>query len=489
MLPIEALQSRIAKSELGQEWINNLLLNKDIWSVEELGYGEEESKIERIRNIYFEGFSLSWLKLLTKLTALSTAREGNVLGTAKCRVLYLKQFDSFLLEEGCSQPELISGSLIEKFITTGSTKNRQRTIAYVSKLWAEEQWLKLPYTPRRYKNPIPSIKTIPEAVLHQIYKNFDLFPPPLERLFRLQLALGCRIGEMLRMPCQCLKREGEQWFLLRWAEKRKHWRFYQVHPAVAELVREQQKFLEKQFGSNSEFDKLFGKVSASPHDGVKRISRTEGNRFDIEPVYLPEVLARGLISNWLRNFSETANLIDKQGNRFHLTSHKFRRTKASIMAYCEAEDEYIAAVLGHGSLDMLPHYRKRSLERLEKEANAKGYVDKYGRLTDFKPRKRRYERLAELLKVNTPLGECHRPTMLGDCQYRYACLSCDHHRVTLEDKPKLKTEVELLQKDLNIAQIKGQERRVTEINRLLKLLKDRLKGLGKLEQLQEDSHA
>ena len=37
------------------------------------------------------------------------------------------------------------------------------------------------------------------------------------------------------------------------------------------------------------------------------------------------------------------------------------------MAYCEAEDEYIAAVLGHGSLDMLPHYRKRSLERLEKD--------------------------------------------------------------------------------------------------------------------------
>ena len=89
----------------------------------------------------------------------------------------------------------------------------------------------------------------------------------------------------------------------------------------------------------------------------------------------------------------------------------FRRTKANIMAYCEAEDEYIAAVLGHGSLDMLPHYRQRSLERLEKEANARGYVDMYGRVTGFKPKKRRYERLAELLKVTTPLGECHRPTM------------------------------------------------------------------------------
>lgn len=109
-------------------------------------------------------------------------------------------------------------------------------------------------------------------------------------------------------------------------------------------------------------------------------------------------------------------------------------------------------------------------------------------MTNFKPRKRRYERLAELLKVTTPLGECHRPTMLGDCQYRYACLSCDHHRVTLEDKPKLEADVERLQKDLTQAQTAGQEQRVTEINRLLKLLQDRQFGLEQLEQLQPENH-
>ncbi|MBW4533666.1 MAG: tyrosine-type recombinase/integrase [Pleurocapsa minor HA4230-MV1] len=488
MLSIKALQERIAKSELGKEWINNPLLNKDVWSVEELGYSEEESKIKTIRNIYFQKFSLSWLKLLTKLTVLSIVREKIGLDTVKRRVNYLKQFDSFLLEEGIIQPELISGSLIEKFITIDSQQERQSTITYVSKLWAEEQWLKLPYTPRKYKTKTPSIKAIPEEVLHQIYEKFDLFPPPLERLLRLQLVLGCRIGEMLRMPRRCLKTEGEQWFLLRWIEKRKHWRFYQVHPAVAELIREQQKFLDKELGSNSEFDKLFGKISIASHDGVKGINKTGTNRFDVKPVYLPSVLTYTSIHCWLQDFREIADLKDKHNNRFELTSHMFRRTKASVMAYCEAEDEYIAAVLGHGSLDMLPHYRKRSLERLEKEANAKGYVDKYGRLTSFKPRKRRYERLAELLKVSTLLGECHRPTMLGDCQYRYSCLSCDHHRVTLENKPELEADVESLQKDLTQAQTVGQERRVTEINRLLKLLKDRLEGLRKLEQLQGDNH-
>ena len=71
--------------------------------------------------------------------------------------------------------------------------------------------------------------------------------------------------------------------------------------------------------------------------------------------------------------------------------------------------------------------------------------------------------------------------MLGDCQYRYACLSCDHHRVTLEDKPKLITDIQRLRQDLKQAKKEGQNRRVTEINRLLKLLDTRLKGLKKLK--------
>ncbi len=486
MLPIEALQEKIGNSELGREWINDPLMNQDVWLVEELGYTGEESKIQRIRNIHFEQFCLPWLKLLAKFTVLAIVRKKHGLTVIKERVLLLRQLDQFLITEGYSQPELITDFLMQKFVATGSKgarKNRQSTIAYVSRLWAEEQLLRLPYTSRKYKKETPKIETIPEEVLHQIYENFDLFPPPLERLFRLQLVLGCRVGEMLRIPRQCLKKEDNQWFLLRWVQKRKHWRFYQIHSAVAELVREQQKFLDAQLGSDSDFDKLFCKLSTSSMDGV-----SPGGKFGVEPVYLPELISNQMICRWLRDFSEKADLKDKHGNRFHLQSHMFRRTKASVMAYCEVEDEYIATVLGHGSLDMLPHYRKRSLERLEKEAYAKGYVDMYGHVTDFKPRKRRYERLADLLKVSTPLGECHRPTMLGDCQYRYACLSCDHHRVTLEDKPKLEADIQRLQQDLEQAQTASQERRVTEINRLLGLLKTRLQGLEKLEILKRQNH-
>lgn len=78
--------------------------------------------------------------------------------------------------------------------------------------------------------------------------------------------------------------------------------------------------------------------------------------------------------------------------------------------------------------------------------------------------------------------------MLGDCQYRYACLSCEHHRVKLEDKQKLETDIQCLQQDLKQATTSGQERRVTEINRLLELLNNRLQGLKNLEKLKGENH-
>ncbi len=476
---LQVLNKRIAESKLGNKWINDPLINQDIWPIEKLGDFEEESTIHKNRNFYFQDFLLPWLKLLTKLTVKASVRQRHCLGTITMRITCLKQLDKFLVSQGYGQPELINDNILGEFVCQGS-QNRKKVINYVVKLWAEEQWLKLEYTSRNYKITTPKIEVIPEEVLFKIYKNFDLFPPPLERLFRLQIVLGSRLGEMLRIPRQCLKQEGDDWFLLRWVEKRKQWKFSQVHPLVVELVKEQQKFLNNHLISEFNFDKLFCKISTAYHEGAKGGK----NRFTIEPIYKPEILSISVINQWLRAFSEKADLQDKYGNRFNLKSHQFRRTKASIMAYCGTEDEYIATVLGHSSLDMLPHYRQRSLDRLEKETKTKGYVDMYGQVTAFKPRKRRYEKLAEILKVNTTLGECHRPTMLGDCQYRYACLNCIHHRVSLDDKEKLEIDFQQLQNNLEQAQIANQEKRVTEINRLLELLETRLQGLMQLQYSQ-----
>jgi integrase len=480
---LETLQERIALSELGKQWINDPLMNQDFWSLLELGYSQEECRINGHYHLYFHKFSLPWLKRLTQLTIKASIRERYSLGRVIHRLGCLNHLDRFLCNYGYTQPQFLTEALLHQFISEINSGNRQNAIAYALNLWKEEQWLEISFIPIKLKQNPPKIETIPEEVLYQIYEKFDLFPPTIERLFRLQLALGCRIGEILTMPRHSLKQEGDKWFLLRWVEKRQHWRFVQIHPHVAELVQEQQRFLDAQFGRDSEFDKLFCTVYTH-HQSIPWADR----ELDTTLFYKPQTITRLRISNWLTNFREAADLKDKHGNRFKLTSHMFRRTKASIMAHCEVEDEYIAAVLGHSSLDMLPHYRQRSLIRLEKEANLKGYVDMYGRVTSFKPRKTRYEKLANLLKVSTPLGECHRPTMLGDCQHRYACLSCPHHRITLSDKSQLEADLNRLQQNHYQAQKDGQERRATEIANLLALIKNRFDGLSELQNLQEQKN-
>lgn len=487
-LSFQSFQERTFQSELGQIFANEPLLPQDIWALSDLGYSEE-SQMRNRDNLLFCNFSLPWLKLLTKLTVLARTRQKHSLALILTEVYALNQLDEFLRERGYIQPNSLTDNLLRDFITSSATGefNRHRTIMFATRLWSEEGWLKISFTPSRLKKCLPKIEIIPEEVLHQVYENFDLFPPMLERLFRLQIALGCRIGEMLVMPYQCLKREEDRWFLLRWIEKRKEWKFFQVHPLVSELVQSQQKFIKTELGNESKFDKLFCWLSTAMWSGSKNKSGTyQSCRFEMIPVYQAKPLTCKLICLWLKAFSEVAELRDKQGNHFSLHSHMFRRTKASIMAHCETEDEYIASVLGHASLEMLPHYRKRSLERLENVAQTKAYVDMYGRVTTFKPRKRRYEKLAELLKVSTPLGECHRPVMLGDCQARYACLSCIYHRVTEEDQPQLEADRQYLQQDLEQAETAGQQRRIIEIQRLLALVNNRLQGLSELQLLIEE---
>ena len=357
-LSLETLQERIAQSELGEAWSQNTLLQNDIWSLTDLGCTPEQLSNISTRKLYFKQFQLHWLKFLAKLTVLAQIDEKRDPDSVRKCVSILHHLDTFLLDQGYSQASELSNHLLQEFIAQGTDsvrQTRQRFISYATKLWAEEDWLKINLELTRYKPLERKVEVIPEEVLNQIYNNFDLLPLMLERLFRLQLALGLRISEILMLPRHCLKHEGEQWFIKRWVGKRKVWKFFPIHSLVAEVIQEQQRFLNEQFGVDSEFDRLFCWMSSAARHGAKQ-PRANATRFEIEPIYRPKLFNTQCIGFWLRDFSKIANLKDKYGNPFGMTSHMFRRTKASIMAYCNTEDEYIAAILGHASLDMLPPF-------------------------------------------------------------------------------------------------------------------------------------
>lgn len=214
-VPLADLYERVKQSELGSQWVDDPLMQQDVWPLTALGFDEEQCRVLGERNVHFTRITLPWLKYLAKLTARARARERCSFDRIITETNCLTHLNEFLLAHGCSQPAGITESLLKAFILAGNKGHRYRTLVFATRLWAEEGWLTLPFTPMRMRKPTPKVETIPEEVLHQIYEQLDLFPPPLERLFRLQIALGCRISEMLLMPRHCLKQEGERWFLLR----------------------------------------------------------------------------------------------------------------------------------------------------------------------------------------------------------------------------------------------------------------------------------
>lgn len=477
-LLIEGLQEKIEHSELGQALLQHPLMKEDIWSLRALEFPAHELDRSARRNLYFDAFGLSWLKHLAKLTVLQRRNERHGVSVIASSTRTLRQLDEYLRQQGWSLPEDLCDSLLKQFIVQyklSCQKIAQASLMYATRLWNEEGWLTVNYVPLKYQQPTPKVEALPEQVLHQFYENLYRFPSMLERLFRLQLALGWRIGALLQTPRHCLKQEGETWYLKRWIEKRKKWQFVQIHPTVAEVVQAQQRFLDRQFGRGSNFNYLFCWLSVAAWS--THVAYSKATRFEIEPVYEPKNLGINRIVDWLGFFAEEVGLQDLEGKPFHVTSHMLRRTKASIMAYCETEDEYIAAVLGHANLNMLPHYRQASLDRLEREAKQTAYVDMHGQVTVYKPKRTRYEHLYDRMMVHTQLGECHRPSMLGDCELRYACLNCQYHRVTVKDLPLLKQDQTNLLNDLDKAKSQGNTRKLTEISMLIQVINTRLKGL------------
>jgi len=63
-----------------------------------------------------------------------------------------------------------------------------------------------------------------------------------------------------------------------------------------------------------------------------------------------------------------------------------------------------------------------------------------------------------------------------------------HHRVTEADIPQLQADRRQMALDLERAKAAQQERRVTEIQRLLELVDNRLRGLAELQKMREENH-
>ena len=96
MLTLKMLQERVASSDYGREWINDPLMNQDIWELTELGYSAVECRINARYKLHLDDISLPWIKYQSKLTIRATARARFSIGRITHHVSDLKCLDKFL---------------------------------------------------------------------------------------------------------------------------------------------------------------------------------------------------------------------------------------------------------------------------------------------------------------------------------------------------------------------------------------------------------
>lgn len=333
--------------------LNNPLLQKDIWyTIDDLGLETHEH--QKILNINFSKIQPSWLNILSKLYVLTRANLKLSVAYIKEDVSHLKKFALFLQEKCVEHPKYIDHLIFEEFdywMRLTGVKERTISLHYTTlqnffETCRIEKWLNVNtyWLHGRRTNSTPNndeIDYIPEEVWNQLEENLHNFAEPMQRKILIIRTLGLRIGELLNLPLDCLRKRGEQWRLrLKETEKFKIEDEMPIPLDLVPVIREQQEYIRQNLGKD--YNKLF-------------CSSNKGRGFKFYPT--PRVMYIHTFNSYLNNLAQEYNIRTKDGQVWHFNSHQFRRTVATIMTNAGIRDLIIQKYLRHRNPDMQNHYK------------------------------------------------------------------------------------------------------------------------------------
>ncbi len=475
----------IAKNIAAKKLLKNPLLQKNLWrTVDDLGL--KINQHDRILTINFRPIEQECLNLLSKLYILSKSQRNYSARYLKNEVGCLAKFSQFISLKSLVNPEQIDNQLFEEFdyylhsyvnkITKKPLSERSISIHYTSlsnffKLCHQEDWLEVNtyWFKGRYKKSEPKnddIDYIPEEVWQQLDDNLHHLPQPLQRMILVLRATGLRIGELLNLSLNCLRKRGKQWRLRFLTEK------YLVEdelPICEELVviiQQQQEYIKKQF--DNKYHNLFG-------------SNESGSGYSYKPS--PKIMQVETFNRWLNKLATEHNICNKKGEIWKFRSHQFRKTVATIMTNAGVRDLIIQKYLRHRSPEMQNYYKHLlkqvigdEYQELMKETK---YVDSTGKIVaTYKPNNLITELMRRKMhQITTQYGECHRPILKSPCQTVNACWRCEHWLTSSNDLAALKNDLQRVQEELKNAEKLRMVRQQKELISDQAILIIRIQGL------------
>ncbi len=468
------------ENKISSQLLQNTLLEKEVWRIkEDLGLDTLEHR--KVLTINFTKIQPLWFKLLTKLYILKRASIKISSQYIRDEVGIFRGFAKFLIKKKVEKAKYIDNNLFEEFdYWIRANKVSESTIInyYISldKLFdtcRTEGWLNINIYWFKGKKKISKPKNddvnyIPEEVWNKLEENLCYFPEPMQRKVLVIRTLGLRVGELLNLPFDCLRKRENQW-RLRLKETEKFGIEGDEMPiplTLVPIIKEQQKYISENFENS--YNKLW-------------CSNCGGKNFDFRPV--ARVMGCNTFNRWLNKLAEKHKICSKNGEIWHFTSHQFRRTVGTIMTNAGVRDLIIQKYLRHRNPDMQMYYKHLLKEVIGDEyqelIEEKNFVNIEGKVVaTHKPQDaiEEYMRL-RMHQITTQQGECHRSNLKNACPTVNGCWRCGDWMTSEKDLPYLKQDLERLKDELEKADNLGMVRVVKEIHKDINFLQIRINTL------------
>lgn len=457
-----------------------LPISDDVWDAETLGVDYHEYL--PIPKIVFVDISQDWLKHFAKKFISYMANIGKATGTLAHYATCLRKFSKFLEENySINGIDEINRDVIVEFLTYLKEENpkaeTRRNIISDLNIFFEtgkiNQWFDIPsYLIRSEDSPNKEIclpRYMPEEVMQQLNQHLDALPDPIMRMILVIQECGLRVGELLTLPINCLKRDSKGDFSIQFMRhKMKKEDSIPVSSELAGVIQEQQQYVRQNLANN--FQYLFC--------GSKRGRRE----------FIPEakIMTYDSFRHRINDLFEKYNICDSSGKRWQFQTHQFRHTVGTRMINMGVPHHIVQRYLGHDSPTMTMRYAYIHNETLKKE------LSKYHetRVVNIAGETIELERSSILddsdlewfknnvLAMALPHGYCSKPKVLGKCMLPpNSCLNCAYLRTNKNFievfKDELKRTNEVLAKAKNYAwevQISMNEPIKENLEKLIKAL-------------------
>lgn len=436
--------------------------NHDVWTANHLGY---DNGIHKHYKINFEYIEQTWLKYYFKKYILYLSSTRLAFSTLNGKVQQIIVFSRFLKQRSYNQEfEGVNRALIldclaylkinkysysqythcisniKTFFETG-TYNHWFIVEPA--LIRPEDWRKQPKRNPRY---------IPEDVMQQLMQHIEHLPEPVMRMLLIDIECGFRIGELTRLKLNCLKSDGKGgWYVQYYMSKMNKDHTKPISNELAEVIKEQQGYIQNLFGNNFEY--LF-------------CGRERGNS---RKGFTPEakLMTSTSFVEHIKRLACKFEIKDSLGNTWNFQTHQFRHTVGTRMINAGVPQHIVQKYLGHESPTMTQVYAHIHDHTLRKE------IEKYHetRVTNFQGETVTLEET--ILSANNDLewftksiqaralehGYCGRPKLLGNCDIPGfdGCYNCPHWRTNQHFLPILKDTLERTDKVIEKARNCGWE--------------------------------